>query len=349
MAIKRSHPDITVWELTLKCNLKCLHCGSSAGIKRSDELSTKEALQLCHDLSDIGSGGIALMGGEVFLRKDWQIISKEIKDLGIVLSIITNGFFNPEKFIPELVKLGTDCLMIGLDGSSAKTQDEIRNVKGSFEKATAFVRAAKKANLPVGVITTVHKLNLYELPKLLDFVLKEEITWQIQEATPIGRFPRELVISDEEYYSLGLFIYSMQKKYNNKKFSIVGAHNFGFHSKVIPNLSTYPEWKGCYAGTNVLGIQSNGNVKGCLAMADEFIEGNIRKKSIKEIWNDPDAFVYNKKFKIKDLGENCRNCKHSKECKGGCTTRSSCMTGIAHNDPSCFYRIEKELLATGEL
>jgi len=138
------NPHIAVWELTLKCNLKCLHCGSSAGKKRTDELSTKEALQLCHDLSDLGFGGIALMGGEVFLRKDWSVISKEIKDLGIALSIITNGFFKPEKFIPELVKLETDCLMLGLDGASAKTQDKIRNVKRSFEKAKAFMRAAKQ-------------------------------------------------------------------------------------------------------------------------------------------------------------------------------------------------------------
>lgn len=338
------NPRITVWELTLKCNLKCLHCGSSAGVKRTDELSTKEALQLCHDLSDIGFGGIALMGGEVLLRKDWKVISKEIKDLGCVLSIITNGFFAPEKFIPDLVKLETDCLMIGLDGASPKTQDKIRNVKGSFEKSRAFMRAAKQANLYTGIITTVHKLNFHELPKILEFALKEEVDWQIQEAAPIGRFSKELLLSDEEYYSLGLYIYSMQRKYNTKNFSIFGTHNFGFHSKLIPNLSTYPKWKGCYAGKTVLGIQSNGNVKGCLALSDDFIEGNIRERSIKEIWNDPNAFAYNRKFKIGDLGENCKKCKYSKECKGGCTTRSSSITGFPHNDPCCFYRIEKELL-----
>ena len=177
VTISYKNPNITVWELTLRCNLKCLHCGSSAGKERTDELSTKEALKLCHDLSDLRFGGIALMGGEVLLRKDWSVISKEIKDLGIVLSIITNGFFKPEKFIPELVKLETDCLMVGLDGATAETQDKIRNVKGAFEKATAFVRAAKKANLPIGIITTVHKLNFHELPKILDFVLKEKISW----------------------------------------------------------------------------------------------------------------------------------------------------------------------------
>ena len=129
-----NNPDIVVWELTLQCNLKCLHCGSSAGKTRPDELSTREALQLCHDLSDIGFKGVALMGGEVFLRKDWPIVSKKIKDLGMKLSVISNGFMDVKKIVPLLARLETDCVMVGLDGASAETQDQIRRVKGSFEK-----------------------------------------------------------------------------------------------------------------------------------------------------------------------------------------------------------------------
>ncbi len=339
-----NNPDIVVWELTLQCNLKCLHCGSSAGKTRPDELSTREALQLCHDLSDIGFKGVALMGGEVFLRKDWPIVSKKIKDLGMKLSVISNGFMDVKKIVPLLARLETDCVMVGLDGASAETQDQIRRVKGSFEKTKTFMRASKKAGLMTGIITTVHKLNFKELIKIRDFVINEEVNWQIQEATPIGRFPKKLMLSDKEYYSLGLFILSTQKKYASNNFSIIGVHNFGFHSSVIPNLSTYPTWKGCYAGKTVLGIQSNGNVKGCLALSDKFIEGNIRERSIIDIWNDPNAFAYTRKFTTKDLGKNCQGCKYGKECGGGCTTRSSSTTGIAHNDPYCFYRIEKDLL-----
>ncbi|OYT56733.1 radical SAM protein [Euryarchaeota archaeon ex4484_162] len=336
------NPDIVVWEITLKCNLNCMHCGSSAGKTRPDELSTKEAIKLCRDLADIGFKGIALMGGELFLRRDWYEISKEIKDLGIKLSIISNGFVDAKKIVPMLTKLGADCVMVGLDGASPKTQDKIRGMKGAFEKAIEFLRECKRNGLTTGVITTVHKLNLKELPKIRDLIVKEEFDWQIQEATPIGRFPRNLALSEEEYYSLGLFIFSTQKKYSSNKFSIVGAHNFGFHSKYIPNLSLYPEWNGCYAGKTVLGIQSNGNIKGCLALPDEFIEGNIRERSVVDIWNDPDAFTYNRKFKVEDLGENCRGCKYGETCKGGCMTRSVTITGKTHNDPSCFYRFEKQ-------
>jgi len=335
-------PTIAVWELTLQCNLRCVHCGSSAGEVRADELSTTEALHLCHDLSTLGCSGVALMGGEVFLRQDWQRIAQEIKQQGMVLSIVTNGYFNADQIIPQLSAVGTDSVLVGLDGGTASTHDTIRGVQGSYEKARTFLRSAKKANLQTGAITTVQKSNFSDLPKILEIILKEDINWQLQEGTPIGRFAHNQVLTEAEYYTLGIFIRSTQKKYATRDRSIIGTHNFGFFSSHLPNLSTYPKWQGCYAGKTVIGIQSNGNIKGCLALSDDFIEGNIRNKSIIDIWNDPTAFSYSRHFNRKKLGKNCRHCKHGSSCGGGCTTRSVSMTGKPHNDPCCFYRFEKE-------
>ncbi|RLF53058.1 MAG: radical SAM/SPASM domain-containing protein [Thermoplasmata archaeon] len=334
------YPSITVWEITLKCNLKCLHCGSSAGEKTTDELSTKEGVKLCRDLKEIGCKGVALMGGELFLRKDWYEIGREIKDLGMNLSVVSNGFCNVEDIIPKLTKLETDCVTVGLDGL-ADTHDYIRGVKGSFEKAVEFMRASNEAGLTTNAITTVHKINFEEIPKMTEFILEDVgVDWQLQEAIPIGRFPLELMLSEEEYYSLGMFISSLQKKYSKER--VTGGHNFGFHSKVIPNLSLYPEWNGCYAGISVLGIRCNGDVVGCLTLSDEFVEGNIRDRSIIDIWNDPNSFAYNRRFKKEMLGEKCIDCKYRLSCKGGCTCRSFSTTGKIHNDPHCFYRFEKK-------
>ena len=72
-------PGLVVWEITLNCNLKCSHCGSSAGTPRDNELTTEEGLQLCNDLSELDFKGVTLFGGEPFLRNDWSIFGKEIK------------------------------------------------------------------------------------------------------------------------------------------------------------------------------------------------------------------------------------------------------------------------------
>lgn len=337
-------PAIVVWELTLQCNLQCAHCGSSAGDTRTDELSTAEALRLCRDLKALGCKGVALMGGEVFLRQDWLTIAQEIKQQGMVLSVITNGFIDPDAIIPHLSAIGTDCVMVGLDGGSAASHDALRGVQGAFDKARSFLKAAKQANLRTGAITTVYKPNFQELSNILKIILEEEIDWQLQDGTPIGRFPRNQVLTEEQYYTLGMFIRATQKQYATRTRAIIGTHNLGFHSSRLPNLSTYPPWKGCNAGKTVLGIQSNGNIKGCLALSDAFIEGNIRTRNISDIWNNPTAFTYSRRFHRNELGAKCRHCKYGTSCKGGCTTRSTSMTGRRHNDPFCFYRFEQENL-----
>ena len=336
-------PSLAVWELTLKCNLKCFHCGSSAGKKRLDELSTPEGLCLCRDLAEIGFRGVALMGGEPFLNKDWYKISKEIKDNGMKLSIVTNGTINPEKIVPKMVKLEVDSLSVGLDGATARTHENIRGVKGAFEKTIKFINLSKKAEININIITTVHKRNFNLLSAIRNLIIDLEVDWQVQDVVPMGRFPKKLALSKEEYYSLGLFIASIRKKYSSKDFIIDVPHNYGFNSQIFPRSYLYPPWNGCWAGKSVLGIQSNGGIKGCLALPDEFIEGNIRDRSVKDIWNDPNSFKYSRTFNENNIGDNCRNCKYRINCKGGCTTRSFSFTGKNHNDPYCVYRIEKEL------
>ena len=96
-------PGQVVWETTLRCNLKCIHCGSSAGKSRQNELTTKEALKVVKDLSELNTESVCLMGGEPFLRKDWDIISKEIKNYNMKLLFISNGYNINDKIIFSII------------------------------------------------------------------------------------------------------------------------------------------------------------------------------------------------------------------------------------------------------
>lgn len=344
----KSVSPIAVWEITLKCNLNCLHCGSSAGKARPNELTTKEALDLCEDLADTNVDEVCLMGGEPLLRKDWFDIGKKVRDLGMRLDIITNGFHkNKEEIIAKLVKLDPFAVAVSIDGATAKTHDTIRRAR-SFKAAKEFLFAAKEANLPCTVVTTVNKINYKELPGIRDFILGKDVAWQIQTASPLGRFSKKYALSEEEFYAVGLFIASIKKKSPKKKVPVIGAHDLGYNSIFIPCLGLYSEWRGCPAGLCAFGIQSDGGIKGCLATPDSLIEGNIRKQSIKDIWNNPNSFKYNRQFNEKNLGEYCQNCKHGKTCRGGCISKSTSLTGKLHNDPWCFFRIEKKLEENGK-
>ena len=312
-----------VWEFTLKCNLRCSHCGSSAGKARENELSTKECISLCESLAELGCEEVSLMGGEPFLRDDWFSVGSCIRDLGMDLSFVSNGTIDVER----AVSLEPKVVGISLDGSE-ETHDRIRG-KGSYVRAMRAIELLKERGIETTVITTVSRINLMDLPKMnLDGV-----NWQIQVAAPIGNFSREDMLSKEEFYASALFIAKKRRGMN-----VVGAHCYGFFSRFLPC-----DWKGCTAGITSMGITSDGSIVGCLSMGnDRFIEGNVREKSLKDIWTDADAFSYNRKFDRSALGPNCRDCRHGMKCRGGCNSMSCSITGSFHNDPYCFYRIERE-------
>ena len=321
--------------------MRCIHCGSSAGIKREKELSTDEWNSATKQISDLGCKTITLLGGEPFLRKDWYEISKNIRDSGVQLVIISNGFIINEKTITKLRQLEPYAVAISVDGGKAETHDSIRQIKGAFNKCLEVISMLKNADIPTTVVTTLNKLNFKELPDLRSYLLNKEIVWQIQIAAPMGRFSKEKMLSKEEFYAAGMFIAASRKKYSIEELPVVGAHSLGYNSKILPNINIVPCWKGCQAGISALGIQSNGGVKGCLSLPEEFIEGNVREEHLSEIWNYPLFCSYNREFQVENLNGNCKGCKYGKKCKGGCLTMSVAVTGQKNADSYCFKLIEE--------
>uniref|UniRef100_A0A831XMH5 Radical SAM protein n=1 Tax=Geobacter metallireducens TaxID=28232 RepID=A0A831XMH5_GEOME len=333
-----------VWEFTLACNLNCIHCGSSAGSRRDDELTSAEAVELCLDLKRAGCLGVALMGGEPLLRNDFRQIAELIRNLGMELSVITNGTIHDPGTVSRLKRLDPRAVAVSLDAATPHIHDHIRGRSGAFRQTWDFIGAALEGGLPVSVITTVHKMNLAELPAMREQLLGRNIAWQIQVAGAEGRrFPRELLLDEEEFYSVGLFIASTRKKYPVPMMPVIGAHDMGYHSLMLDNIGLGSQWTGCQAGVSVIGIQSNGNIKGCLSMDDSTIAGNVRETPVSELWRSAGAFPYSRGFSPDDAGDNCRDCRHLPTCKGGCNEMSLMKTGEFHNDPYCFHRIEQRL------
>ncbi|MFX1387664.1 MAG: radical SAM protein [Promethearchaeota archaeon] len=328
-----------VWEVTLKCNSKCIHCGSSAGKSRLDELDTEEALALVNDLKSCGYDGIALMGGEPFLRDDWYDIAREIKKNKIKLTIVSNGLDLTNQ-IHKLKNLQVDCISLSLDGGTPKTHDYIRGIKGAFDKVLNSITLLKDQNFPLSVITTVNKINFKELNLIRDFLLNKKIAWQIQISLPIGRFSRDLAISREQFYAIAMFISLHLRNYSTKELPLIGAHCFGYFSIFLPELGLDP-WFGCQAGKSVLGIQSNGNIKGCLTLPDDYIEGNIRTKSISEILDSRFYLKYKQSIYKKNSKNYCSNCEAFKKCKGGCLGTAIALNSF--DKPYCLRAIENEL------
>lgn len=346
----------TVFEITLSCNLKCMHCWSYAWKKRLDELSLPEIYKLLDDLKYLNCIQITLMWWEFWLRKDWFKIAEYIKQKWFELVIISNWFNLPNNVIEQIIYLQPYTIWFSIDWDE-EIHDKIRWVKWSFKQVKKAIEVFTENSISIWFITTVNKLNIYKLPIIKEILNnyaykffdknKSWLRWQIQSAAYWANLSKDFLIDDNDYSYLCKFIDNCIKdnSYNEDIFMIAWADDIWYYSTILDkNICIDKNWKWCKAWINVIWIQSNWNVLWCLSLPDSFIEGNIRDRSIIEIWNDENSFKYSRKFNINDLWENCKWCEHWEICKWWCTDVSFNRTWISHNSPFCLYRKEKNQL-----
>lgn len=328
--------NTAIWEMTLNCNLKCLHCMANAefGTEPKEDLTTKQGLQLLNDLKELGCKTVVLSGGEPFLRKEWDLFARRVVDLKMNLFFISNGTIINQDIINKLKYLNVGTVGISIDGASAKTHDFIRGVSGSFDKVINSLYLLKAANIPCSVATTVHKHNYDEIDDILNLLKEIGVrSWMLQISKPVGRMSDDFTLSEEQYYALAEKIVDFRKKYA-KTIDVTEADCIGYYSKLSPDLY-FSSWGGCSCGMAMVAIENDGNVKGCPCMNNS--EGNIKEKSIIEIWNNPDNFAYNRHFTGDMLTGYCRECTYGNICRGGCVYNIKNETG----SPYCLYKIEK--------
>ncbi|SET26035.1 radical SAM/SPASM domain-containing protein [[Clostridium] polysaccharolyticum] len=333
-----------VWEITMKCNMRCQHCGSSCEEAMEDELTTEEALELCDDLKELGLKYITISGGELTTRKDWHLIAKKLVENGIVTSMITNGWIMSDDTVQKAKEAGINTIAISIDGCQ-ETHDKIRK-PGSFERDIENFKRIKESGIIPAAITTIQKQNVDELEELYQ-ILKEAgvLTWQLQIALPMGNFKKHMeeCIEPADVLKVVDFAYSKIEE----DMTIDLADSIGFYSKkdtalMRKRFGKDAYWQGCSAGKCNIGILNNGDIVGCTSIrGKEFIEGNIRKTKLKEIWNSEESFKWNRCFTRNDLKGLCKECQYADYCLGGCANLRYCMNGdVCSENTYCIYNMQ---------
>lgn len=327
------------WELTLACNLRCRHCGSSAGVSRRNELTLNESLAICDQLPELLVAEVDFTGGEPLCSPHWEPLVARLRDLRIRTKVITNGLLLEAEVIRRLRGAGVSRVGISLDGMEA-VHDRIRGRPGLFRKVLAGVDGLLEAGIPVTAITTVSDLNVSELPNIRVLLAEHGVdVWQFQPLFPLGRALEcaEMTLSQDSYMKFGAFAKDWTQRPGQIPASLPGD-SFGYYTDLDRR---QPAWAGCSAGLALCGITADGRIKGCLSMPDAFAEGNLRESDLWGIWFNPNGFAYNRQFTDEKLGPNCRSCQHAAACKGGCSSMSFGLTGHFHDDPCCFWALSK--------
>jgi radical SAM protein with 4Fe4S-binding SPASM domain len=341
-------PRIAVWELTLRCNLSCRHCGSRAGRARDDELTLAEALHLADELATMGCRFATLSGGEPLLRSDWPAIAERLIERGITVGLISNGILWTDACAKLAKTLGLETVAFSLDGFR-ESHEYQRRVPGQWQQVLDAIERCVKHGIRASVVTTVNKRNAGELVDLRKLLAERGVQrWQVQFATPTGNMAdhRSLLMEPSDLLDVIPLIAAMcrddllPRVYPGHDVGYYGEHEEALRSHAEP----LPVWTGCSAGCSIVGIESNGNIKGCLSLpsamngVDRFVEGNVRDSSLEAIWNGPSAFAYNREFTTDLLGGFCRTCDYAEVCRGGCTWTTFAEHGPVRDNPYCYYR-----------
>jgi radical SAM protein with 4Fe4S-binding SPASM domain len=337
-------PSTVVWEVTFKCNMNCLHCGTDAGAEREAELSTKEALALCDELAQLGCERLILSGGEPLVRSDWADIAERLIKNGIKTGLISNGFLMTPDVAKKMNDIGLGMVGISFDGNE-EAHNKIRRNPQSYQKVLQAFEFLSDAGVSVCAVSQISKHNFHTLDDIRNILLKNKVKyWQLQMTTLTGRMkdePNNSVLDEDQFMYLAEYTAQLMSQ-NNPELTVYAGENIGYFNHLEGILRRGHYFQGCNAGIRVLGIESNGNIKGCLSMPEDFVEGNVRQRSLTEIWNDPKLFAYNREFSAEAAEGGCKGCKFFEICRGGCGNTAYSSTGRRHNNPYCVLAIEKK-------
>lgn len=337
-------PITCVWEVTMGCNMRCGHCGSSCENPLPDELTTEEALDLCDQMADIGLKWVTLSGGEPLTRKDTPELVKRLSQKGVSVNMITNGWLLKPALIKSLKENGIATVAISIDGTE-EIHDNIRK-KGAFAHARAAFGILNELGINTGAVTTITNQNIGCLGELKEILIEMGVkTWQVQIGLPMGNLKErpDWLLEPEKIESIIEFCYETAVE---GRIKIFPADCIGYYSNKeleIKKRSYGTEnvslWDGCNAGTRGFGVLQNGDILGCTSIRDsKFIEGNIKERSLRDIWEDKNAFLWRRNITKDMLTGECKTCRYGSKCLGGCpNTRLTINQDIYSENQYCIY------------
>lgn len=347
-------PLMIVWNLTYTCNLRCKHCYEDAGSLRpqgvpKEELSTEEKLALVEEIAASNIPTLSFSGGEPLMSRDFWTVAGRARQLGLYLSMNTNGTHITREVAHRLKELDFAYVAVSIDSATAGRHDEFRGVAGCWEKAKEGIKNLRAAGVTAVLSITLTRFNFHELRDL--FRVGEELgvnRAMVYNFIPVGRGKQihEFDLTPEqreealqimyEYMCAGGSLCSTAPQLGRVcleqgRADLVPLAHIG--ARKAQELSILAEWiGGCGVARAYLTIQPDGVISPCVYMPQIKL-GNVRTDRLLDIWQHH-PFLEALRDRRKLWG-NCGVCDYRHVC-GGCRARALAYYGDPHApDPGC--------------
>ena len=302
------------WESTLRCNLKCRHCGSDCKISSlhpdmpfNDFRKVLERIKEKYDSHNIM---VIVSGGEPLMREDILKCGREIFNLEFPWGMVSNGRLMSPRMIDGLLEAGIHSLTISLDGFE-EHHNWMRGLPDSFSHASRAVEMlAKVPVIKFDVVTCVNNINYDTLEQFKEYLISLGLkSWRLFTVFPVGRAAADpqLQLSREKFRGLMEFIRKTRKE--GRIHVSYGCEGFlgEYEGDVRDHLFS------CQAGLSIASVRIDGSISACGSIRADYNQGNIYKDDFIEVWENRFQQYRNRSWM--KTGK-CAACKWFRYCQG---------------------------------
>lgn len=328
-------PLYIAWEITHRCNAKCIHCYSDSGpdVACAEELSTAEAFSVIDQLAEAGLIVLAFSGGEPMLRKDWpQLVERAVRS-GLAVNIGTNGSSITPKTADRLRELAVKSVTVSIDSHQPSMHDYFRQCPGLFERAVKAVGLLRERKIRVVIGFTPTILNWKDGPAVVE--LARELgadAVNFSEYVPAGRGTLALALSPDQLRETLIEWIRLRASYKDSLQVIWHDCRVGM---LVPE-EEKREYVGCGAGRLVGRICPDGTVTPCVFLPTPI--GNFRASRFRDMWGQSSLMA---QFRHRQgyVSGNCGDCEFLASC-GGCRAVAHAYSGgdPLAGDPHCWVK-----------
>jgi len=337
---RQKYPKSIYYSATDKCKFLCKYCYRDSKMNSVNEeyVSFERWETILKEAGDNGTQFLNIGGGDPLCRKDIHKLVEIASKNKIKTKVSTKMRLSKEQVL-SLKKAKLTIMQVSIDSLEKDVCHFITGIKDSFDQAIDTIKISKEVGLYVLVSTTVTKYNIDqigELIKILNNYAVDEIHVGVYVPS-CGRNESSFVPRVEQLNNLDKVIYDL-KNDENIKINIdytypLFTHNIGNISQMSVERAT------CRANRDIITIRHDGIVYFCDALLNDsrIIHGDIKKQTIKEIWNSEEMLKWITPNKELYKGTVCGECDLFYKCfDKRCYKRSIMNSGNPIDiDPLC--------------